>query len=584
MASALLLLLLPSLATATIAAQGCRAADFTTDVLLAELQARGAVPSAAARAENAALRRLVTQLRAELAAARGAAAGSSQLAGGRQAAAAERVPERGPEPEPGPKLPSGSYLRSCAQCRLSSQLLTCRCAERSSVTAPMLARQPPTNLSGSWIAAGARDLEQGDVMRLAWDGSASSFAVACGGGGGEKGSWLAKRCRPPTAAGARPGSDGWQHGQARLQGRQLLLQLDDGWNGCGVLLDASPGNRSVAARIVWQNCTEPSRPLQPQPPAWERRPDEGSLSALWLPSCAATANLSLTNADGHLSCAWRETPPPRVGLTQPLPGPSAKATVGRRRQKMRRFVRREPHERPCGRGLPCYPRLHLPRAAVQGACRSHRHFPSHQPQPQPRRRRGSAQRELDFLRRGRHAGRRRHPAPPRGQRGAVQWQLRAHGPRPFDILQHAAARDRRARRNLPRRHRAAERLLAAGGCGAVPDAGRAVPPGGGDGAERSDEGGVERRQCVGAIQPGAGWRVLRALHGGGRLPSLGRRASHGLADSGLLAVISSEAGDADRTRRPTPASCAAPRPPLTRRWARSLGTHSPLTRPATAPA
>ena len=53
MASALLLLLLPSLATATIAAQGgrdCRAADFTTDVLLAELQARGAVPSAAARA------------------------------------------------------------------------------------------------------------------------------------------------------------------------------------------------------------------------------------------------------------------------------------------------------------------------------------------------------------------------------------------------------------------------------------------------------------------------------------------------------------------------------------------------------
>ena len=156
MASALLLLLLPSLATATIAAQGCRAANFTTDVLLAELQARGAVPSAAARAENAALRRLVTQLRAELAAARGAAAGSSQLAGGRQAAA-ERVPERGPEPEPGPKLPSGSYLRSCAQCRLSSQLLTCRCAERSSVTAPMLARQPPTNLSGSWIAAGAQD-------------------------------------------------------------------------------------------------------------------------------------------------------------------------------------------------------------------------------------------------------------------------------------------------------------------------------------------------------------------------------------------------------------------------------------------
>ena len=321
MASALLLL--PSLATATIAAQeGCRAADFTTDVLLAELHARGAVPSAAARAENAALRHLVTQLRAELAAARGST-GPSQLAGGRHTgtAAAERVPERARRrewpwgPEPGPKLPSGSYLHSCAQCQLSSQLLTCQCAERSSVTAPMLARQPPTNLSGSWIAAGAQDLEQGEVMRLTWDGSASRFAVACSGGGGEKGSWLAKRCRPPTAAGARPGSDGWQHGQARLEGRQLLLQLDDGWNGCGVLLDASPGNRSAAARIVWQNCTEPSRPLQPQPPAWERRPDEGVLSALWLPSCAATANLSLTNADGHLSCAWRETPPPRVGPT-----------------------------------------------------------------------------------------------------------------------------------------------------------------------------------------------------------------------------------------------------------------------------
>jgi|EP01047_Picozoa_sp_COSAG01_P023943 hypothetical protein len=46
---------------------------------------------------------------------------------------------------------------------------------------------------------------------------------------------------------------------------------------------------------------------------WGRANVAGSVSSIVLSACKRGAAANLSNEDGHLSCDWKHTPPPRVG-------------------------------------------------------------------------------------------------------------------------------------------------------------------------------------------------------------------------------------------------------------------------------
>jgi acetyl esterase/lipase len=274
--------------------------------------------------ENAALRQQVSELQRQLDGCHDEAApsddeGTPSSRGGGLHSPLDQ-PAAAPATAAPPPLPRGSYRSSCYECRAASQLVTCRCPQRGSVTAAMLSRMPPANLSGGWaipFAAGGRSAGQpAGYFRVVApiDSNLTHFSLVCG----ELPLDGAATCQTP---GAESLESGWRRGAATLQGLEVTVELDSGWRGCAQLEQ----NRSDApgtAALRWQNCSDPSAPLHSALTSWERRPDGGLLTSVWLPSCAEYADvtlpsaggkLNLSNSDGHLSCEWRAMPPPRVG-------------------------------------------------------------------------------------------------------------------------------------------------------------------------------------------------------------------------------------------------------------------------------
>ena len=48
-------------------------------------------------------------------------------------------------------LPPGTYKASCSECRLASQLVTCRCPQKASVASSTIATMSSNNLTGGWV-------------------------------------------------------------------------------------------------------------------------------------------------------------------------------------------------------------------------------------------------------------------------------------------------------------------------------------------------------------------------------------------------------------------------------------------------
>ena len=226
-------------------------------------------------------------------------------------------------------LPPGTYKASCSECRLASQLVTCRCPQKASVASSTIATMSSNNLTGGWVipfADGGRLAGQPqDYLRVMQTGAESNLtrvSLICGKLPLDP--HYPASCRAP---GQSAEYKGWKRGTGALQSgaRLLTVELDNGWRGCAQIIQprAVRGTdrrvQSNGTQLQWQNCTT-SAVLHPRVENWVRQPDTGLLTSLWLPSCASytsikntSSNLTLANNDGLLSCSWRSRPPPRVG-------------------------------------------------------------------------------------------------------------------------------------------------------------------------------------------------------------------------------------------------------------------------------
>eukprot|EP01043_Picozoa_sp_COSAG02_P022596 COSAG02_NODE_1179_length_14040_cov_8.036439_5_plen_782_part_00 len=225
------------------------------------------------------------------------------------------------------ELPLGTYRSSCSECRMASQLVTCRCPQKASITSSTIATMPSNNLTGGWVipfADGGRLAgKTQDYLRIEAELRSNPTDVVLTCGKLPLDPHYPASCRAP---GQSEGYPDWNRGTGTRHSRNgvLAVRLDNGWHGCAQILESGEDKRSELHRqlrvtqLQWLNCTT-FVPLQPTVQNWTRMADTGLLTSLWLPSCAnysgknTSGGLKLSNSDGLLSCDWRIRPPPRVG-------------------------------------------------------------------------------------------------------------------------------------------------------------------------------------------------------------------------------------------------------------------------------
>ena len=185
-------------------------------------------------------------------------------------------------------LPNGSYYETCTDCVRLAESLTCLCYTRDAIDPSAGPLSPRGNVTGVWTNALGDGLPGGARIQLrtqSLEAHLVGFTIVCLDGGYEM------VCNPTV-----PGRNGtvWRSGRgtAHLLTGQATLYLDN-----EQILHGSFDVNYTALNLTASR--------------WSREPSSGQRTAISLDACR---NGSMVfNQDGHLSCAWKSTPPPRVG-------------------------------------------------------------------------------------------------------------------------------------------------------------------------------------------------------------------------------------------------------------------------------
>eukprot|EP01043_Picozoa_sp_COSAG02_P010624 COSAG02_NODE_377_length_23536_cov_12.651065_16_plen_582_part_00 len=189
-------------------------------------------------------------------------------------------------------LPNGSYAETCTDCVRLANSLTCLCYPTDVVDPSARPLAPRGNVTGLWTNALNNGIPGGGRIQLrvqALSPNVTGFTILCLDGGYDM-------CCNPNV----PGKNGtvWRSGRgtAHVPTGQATLYLDNQQ----VIHGNFDANYTVANWSTGQGVI-----------SWSRVPITGQRTSISLDACQPGS--MVRNQNGHLSCAWKETPPPRVG-------------------------------------------------------------------------------------------------------------------------------------------------------------------------------------------------------------------------------------------------------------------------------
>ena len=238
--------------------------------------------------ENDALRNEVARLRGRLVAAEdGASPPLRPPADAQQQQQQQQCPKAFRPAWTG--LPNGSFAETCRSCRRTADTLTCSCLRADAIDTSRGPLLPLGNVTGSWDMK--KDFSSGARVALRMQEltpSLSSFTFLCLDGG------YADLC-----SSVAPGHNGslWHEGRgvANVQTGEALLLFDN----------LAKVNATFQLNFTQLNFTSGM--------LWTRSAGDATTTSMSLDACRGNSAANITNENGHLSCDWKQVPPPRVG-------------------------------------------------------------------------------------------------------------------------------------------------------------------------------------------------------------------------------------------------------------------------------